>query len=117
MYWLIAGYRLKPLQAVHERGVQIAVDAFGVGYSSLSYLWQYPLDKLKLDGSFVRAAALDQRAQDLVTGLVPLINTLRMTLIAECVETEEDRAWLHEAGGVFPAGILLRTTRGYTCVV
>jgi diguanylate cyclase (GGDEF)-like protein len=95
---------LEPLKAVHERGVQVAADDFGVGYSSLSYLWQYPLDKLKLDGSFVRAAALDQRAQDLVTGLVPLINTLRMTLIAECVETEEDRAWLHEAGVFFQQG-------------
>jgi len=95
---------LEPLKAAHERGVQIAADDFGVGYSSLSYLWQYPLDKLKLDGSFVRAAVLDQRAQDLVTGLVPLINTLEMTLIAECVETEEDRAWLHEAGVFFQQG-------------
>jgi EAL domain-containing protein (putative c-di-GMP-specific phosphodiesterase class I) len=95
---------LEPLKAVHERGVQIAADDFGVGYSSLSYLWQYPLDKLKLDGSFVRAAVLDQRAQDLVTGLVPLIDTLGMTLIAECVETEEDRAWLHEAGVFFQQG-------------
>jgi EAL domain-containing protein (putative c-di-GMP-specific phosphodiesterase class I) len=95
---------LEPLKAVHERGVQIAADDFGVGYSPLSYLWQYPLDKLKLDGSFVRAAALDKRAQDLVTGLVPLVNTLRMTLIAECVETKEDRAWLHEAGVVFQQG-------------
>jgi diguanylate cyclase (GGDEF)-like protein len=95
---------LEPLKAVHERGVQIAADDFGVGYSSLSYLWQYPLDKLKLDGSFVRAAALDQRAQNLVTGLVPLIKILGMTLIAECVETEEERAWLHEAGVFFQQG-------------
>ena len=95
---------LEPLKAVHEREVQIAADDFGVGYSSLSYLWQYPLDKLKLDGSFVRAAVLDQRARDLVTGLVPLIDTLGMTLIAECVETEEDRAWLHEAGVFFQQG-------------
>jgi len=95
---------LEPLQAVHERGVQIAADDFGVGYSSLSYLWQYPLDKLKLDGSFIRAAALDKRARNLVTGLVPLINTLRVTLIAECVETEEDRAWLHETGVFFQQG-------------
>jgi diguanylate cyclase (GGDEF)-like protein len=95
---------LEPLKAVHERGVQIAADDFGVGYSSLSYLWQYPLDKLKLDGSFVRAAGLDQRAQNLVTGLVPLIKTLGMTLIAECVETEEERAWLHEAGVLFQQG-------------
>lgn len=95
---------LEPLKAVHDRGVQIAADDFGVGYSSLSYLWQYPLDKLKLDGSFVRAAAMDQRAQNLVTGLVPLINTLQMTLIAECVETEEDRRWLHQAGVFFQQG-------------
>lgn len=95
---------LQPLKAVHKLGVQIAADDFGVGYSSLSYLWQYPLDKLKLDGSFIRAAALDQRAQDLVTGLLPLTKTLGMTLIAECVETEDDRAWLHEAGVFFQQG-------------
>jgi len=75
----------------------------GVG-ADLWALTQYPLDKLKLDGSFVQAAALDPRAQDLVTGLVPLVNTLGMTLIAECVETEEDRAWLHEAGVFFQQG-------------
>lgn len=95
---------LEPLQAVHERGVQIAADDFGVGYSSLSYLWQYPLDKLKLDGSFVRAAARDPRARDLVTGLVPLTKTLGITLIAECVETEDERNWLHEAGVFFQQG-------------
>ncbi|MBQ0832115.1 bifunctional diguanylate cyclase/phosphodiesterase [Marinobacter sp.] len=89
---------LEPLKAVHERGVQIAADDFGVGYSSLSYLWQYPLDKLKLDGSFIRAAALDLRAKNLVTGLVPLTSTLGITLIAECVETKDERIWLHEAG-------------------
>jgi diguanylate cyclase (GGDEF)-like protein len=95
---------LEPLKAIHERGVQIAADDFGVGYSSLSYLWQYPLDKLKLDGSFIRAAALDQRAKVLVKGLLPLIKTLKMTVIAECVETEDDRAWLHEAGVFFQQG-------------
>ena len=95
---------LEPLKAVHDRGVQIAADDFGVGYSSLSYLWQYPLDKLKLDGSFVRAAAHNQRAQNLVTSLVPLIKTLGMSLIAECVETEDERAWLHEAGVFFQQG-------------
>ena len=95
---------LEPLKAVHKRGVQIAADDFGVGYSSLSYLWQYPLDRLKLDGSFVCAAALDPRAQNLVTGLVPLTNTLGIKLIAECVETEEERTWLHEAGVFFQQG-------------
>mgnify|MGYP003642230898 FL=1 len=95
---------LEPLKAVHKRGGQIAADDFGVGYSSLSYLWQYPLDRLKLDGSFIRAAALDPRAQNLVTGLVPLTNTLGITLIAECVETEEERTWLHEAGVFFQQG-------------
>lgn len=95
---------LEPLKAVHQRGIQIAADDFGVGYSSLSSLWQYPLDKLKLDGSFIRAAALDPRAQNLVTGLVPLAKTLGITIIAECVETEDERTWLHDAGVFFQQG-------------
>ena len=95
---------LEPLKAVHQRGIQIAANDFGVGYSSLSSLWQYPLDKLKLDGSFIRAAALDPRAQNLVTGLVPLAKTLGITIIAECVETEDERTWLHDAGVFFQQG-------------
>lgn len=89
---------LPRMNAVHERGVQIAVDDFGVGYSSLSYLWQYPIDKLKLDGSFLRGATHDRRARDLVAGMVPLAKILGMTLVAEGVETAQDHKWLKEAG-------------------
>ncbi len=86
------------LQEVHEHGIQVAVDDFGVGYSSLSYLWQFPLDELKLDGSFVRAGTLDPRARNLVAGMVPLAKALGMTLVAECVETEQDHKWLQDVG-------------------
>lgn len=89
---------LPHMTAVHERGVKIAVDDFGVGYSSLSYLWQYPIDELKLDGSFLRGATHDPRARDLVAGMVPLAQTLGMTLVAEGVETAEDHEWLRKAG-------------------
>lgn len=89
---------LPRMNAVHERGVQIAVDDFGVGYSSLSYLWQYPVDELKLDGSFLRGATHDRRARDLVAGMVPLAETLGMTLVAEGVETLQDHEWLSKAG-------------------
>ena len=95
---------LPRLKAVHERSVQIAVDDFGVGYSSLSYLWQYPVDELKLDGSFLRGAANDRRARDLVAGMVPLARTLGMTLVAEGVETMEDHEWLREAGVILQQG-------------
>ncbi|MDT8410350.1 MAG: EAL domain-containing protein, partial [Wenzhouxiangellaceae bacterium] len=89
---------LPRMKAVHDRGVKIAVDDFGVGYSSLSYLWQYPVDELKLDGSFLRGAMHDHRARDLVAGLVPLAKTLGMTLVAEGVETAQDHEWLSKAG-------------------
>lgn len=89
---------LPRMAAVHRRGVKIAVDDFGVGYSSLSYLWQYPIDELKLDGSFLRGGTHDPRARDLVAGMVPVVKTLGMTLVAEGVETVDDHEWLRKAG-------------------
>lgn len=90
--------------AIRDRGILVAVDDFGVGYSALSYLWQYPVDELKLDGSFVRAAVRDKRARDVIRSLVDLSRRLDLKLVAEQVESEADHRWLHKAGVGFQQG-------------
>ena len=70
-------------------GVRIAVDDFGPGYSSLSYLRELPIDELKLDRSFVQPMAGDARAAAIVRSTIDLAHALGMTMVAEGVEDEE----------------------------
>ena len=92
---LTAKARLKDLQRL---GVQLALDDFGSGYSSLAYLQQLPFDKLKIDRGFV--AALDQSANTgvIIQAIVTLGRALGMSVLIEGVETEEQRVLLRLAG-------------------
>jgi len=92
---LTAKARLEDLRAL---GVQLALDDFGSGYSSLAYLQQLPFDKLKIDRGFV--AALDQSANTgvIIQAIVTLGRALGMTVLIEGVETEEQRVLLRLAG-------------------
>lgn len=74
------------LQAVHRMGVEIALDDFGSGYSSLAYLRELPVDVLKLDRAFVAPMATDRRAAALVHSAVELAHSLGMRMVAEGVE-------------------------------
>lgn len=86
------------LDALHAAGFSIALDDFGTGYSSLSYLQRFPIDKIKIDRSFVSSLGRDAKADALFTAIVKLANALEMGVIAEGVETNEQWLRLTRAG-------------------
>lgn len=93
------------LQAFRDLGVRIALDDFGTGYSSLGYVQRLPLDKVKIDRSFVRA--LDGAGGGTITSaVITLCHTLGLCCVAEGVETEIQRQTLAEAGCEFGQGFL-----------
>jgi EAL domain-containing protein (putative c-di-GMP-specific phosphodiesterase class I) len=74
--------------ALRELGVRIALDDFGTGYSALTYLRTFPIDLIKIDGSFVRTIDTEREAAAIVSAVVDLARHLDMTVIAEGVETQ-----------------------------
>ena len=77
------------LRELRASGVRVSLDDFGTGYSSLSYLRQFPLDKIKIDKSFIDGMTVDPQAAAIVQALVSLAHTLNLSVTAEGVETAE----------------------------
>jgi diguanylate cyclase (GGDEF)-like protein/PAS domain S-box-containing protein len=77
------------LNALHALGIGLAIDDFGTGYSSLSYLHRFPLDTLKIDRSFISGASGGESGMEIARTIMPLAKNLRLDVVAEGVETEE----------------------------
>jgi diguanylate cyclase (GGDEF)-like protein len=82
------------LRELHDLGCELAIDDFGTGYSSLSYLRQFPIDRLKIDQSFIRDALVNSDDQAITRTIISLGHSLGLKVIAEGVETLEHQEFL-----------------------
>ncbi len=89
---------LQRLRALARIGVGLAIDDFGTGYSSLAYLKRFPIDKLKIDRSFVQGLPGDDSDSAIVVAILQMAGALGMKVIAEGVETEAQRRFLFDSG-------------------
>jgi EAL domain-containing protein (putative c-di-GMP-specific phosphodiesterase class I) len=90
----------------HDLGVQVAIDDFGTGYSSLSYLNEFDIDYLKIDQAFVRKLGQESREQALSEAIVVMAHKLGLRVIAEGIETEQQRDLLIRMGCDYGQGYL-----------
>ncbi|WP_456448533.1 EAL domain-containing protein [Thiolapillus sp.] len=94
------------LNSLKGCGVKLAIDDFGTGYSSLSYLKRFPVDTLKVDRSFIQDVPADKDDVSLVTAIVAMADSLGIAVVAEGVETEEQRLFLRDIGCDYMQGFL-----------
>lgn len=97
---------IETLKRISSMGIKLAIDDFGTGYSSLAYLKRLPVNKLKIDQSFVRGLPENDEDAAIVQAIIALAHSMKMESIAEGVETEEEKAFLIRNGCVNIQGYL-----------
>ena len=99
-------YITESISGLHALGVSIAMDDFGTGYSSLSYLRNFPFNVLKIDRSFINDITADPADRELITAIVAMSQSLKLKVVAEGVETEEQFSELKMIGCDYAQGFL-----------
>ncbi|WP_084617881.1 sensor domain-containing protein [Cellvibrio sp. OA-2007] len=87
---------IRILTAIKALGVRLAIDDFGVGYSSLAQIKRFPIDTLKVDSSFIRDIPQNREDRAITEAIIAMGRTLSLTVIAEGVETQEQEAFLRD---------------------
>lgn len=93
-----ASYAIGVIEQLSAMGIHISIDDFGTGYSSLSYLKQFHVNNLKIDRSFIRDIASDADDASIVRATIALAHNLRLRVVAEGVETQEQLQYLRSLG-------------------
>ncbi len=102
-----ANEALARLHALADHGVSLAIDDFGTGYSSLAYLKKFPISKLKIDRAFVMGLPEDESDRAIVGATIAMARALKMTVVAEGVESEAQRDYLQ--------GLRCESFQGFLC--
>jgi diguanylate cyclase (GGDEF)-like protein len=89
---------LTTLTRLHEMGVKLAIDDFGTGYSNLSYLKRFPIDRLKIDQSFIRHMEREPINAEIVRTISTLGKSMELEMVAEGVETDDELAMVESCG-------------------
>lgn len=100
------GAAIEKLEALRAMGFRLSLDDFGTGYSSLAYVKDFPLDKLKIDRSFINDMLEGKRERAIVETIISLARNLDMTSVAEGVETEEQMQFLDQDACTIVQGFL-----------
>jgi diguanylate cyclase (GGDEF)-like protein/PAS domain S-box-containing protein len=98
---------ISKLNQIRETGVKVALDDFGIGYSSLNYLRQFPIDALKIDRTFINDVMLNSQTASIVKSIVSIAHSLTLPVIAEGVETEEQFNFLYDLNCDFLQGYFI----------
>jgi EAL domain-containing protein (putative c-di-GMP-specific phosphodiesterase class I) len=93
-----AEHSIEILQRLKSLGVRISVDDFGTGYSSLAYLRRFPVDKVKIDGAFIRDLSTNSEDASITLAIIDMAHRLNLRVVAEGVETEEQMEFLRRNG-------------------
>lgn len=86
------------LYELHQMGIGLSIDDFGTGYSSLSYIQRFPIDRLKIDRSFVQDITTSEEDAEMIISIIALGHSMKLQVLAEGVETKEQLDYLQQQG-------------------